>query len=168
MIILISQVIWSFKMKNGINMETYTSKLIDDLLDSINPIDQEKVDAKMLLAAKIADAMKAKKWKNKDLLKAVGKDNPSIITKWLSGTHNFTMDTLIELEHALDIKLLALSEKEDEVVVNYHKTVSQKVQSSPIMVGDNVIFWMKGQSLPSFSSRFSLTALSSPHSIAQT
>jgi len=70
-------------------------------LDSIDPIDQEKTDAKMLLAAKVADAMKAKKWKNKDLLKAVGKDNPSIITKWLSGTHNFTMDTLIELQHAL-------------------------------------------------------------------
>jgi len=86
---------------NGKTMETYTSKLIDDLLDSIDPIDQEKTDAKMLLAAKVADAMKAKKWKNKDLLKAVGKDNPSIITKWLSGTHNFTMDTLIELQHAL-------------------------------------------------------------------
>jgi len=155
-------------MMNGKTMETYTSKLIDDLLDSIDPIDQEKVDAKMLLAAKVADAMKVKKWKNKDLLKAVGKDNPSIITKWLSGTHNFTVDTLIELQHALNIKLLALGEKEDEVVVSYNKTVSQKVQSSPIMVCDNVIFWMKGQSLPSFSSRFSLTALNSPHSITQT
>lgn len=107
-------------------METYTSKLIDDLLDSISPLDQEKVDAKMLLASKIADAMKAKKWKNKDLLIAVGKDNPSIITKWLSGTHNFTMDTIIELEHALDIKLLNLAEQEEAVVVQFHKSVSQK------------------------------------------
>ena len=167
MIILISQVIWSFKMKNGINMETYTSKLIDDLLDSINPIDQEKVDAKMLLAAKIADAMKAKKWKNKDLLKAVGKDNPSIITKWLSGTHNFTMDTLIELEHALEIKLLALVEQEEEVIVNYHKTVSQKVQSSPIMDWVNEILGKEPQSIPTFSSNFSFTANNSQHSLAR-
>jgi ribosome-binding protein aMBF1 (putative translation factor) len=88
-------------------MKTYTSKLIDDLMDSIDPLEQEKVDIKMLLAAKIADAMKAKKWKNNDLLKAVGKNNPSIVTKWLSGTHNFTVDTLIEIGHALDINLLS-------------------------------------------------------------
>jgi transcriptional regulator with XRE-family HTH domain len=108
-------------------METYTSKLIDDLLDSIDPLDQEKVDAKMLLAAKLADAMKAKNWKKQDLLWAVGKDNPSIITKWLSGTHNFTVDTLIELQHALGIKLLDLVDQEETVMAKYHQSVSQKV-----------------------------------------
>jgi len=154
-------------MMNGKTMETYTSKLIDDLLDSIDPIDQEKVDAKMLLAAKIADAMKAKKWKNKDLLKAVGKDNPSIITKWLSGTHNFTMDTLIELQHALNIKLLALEEKENKIVANYHKTVCQTVQSSPVIDCVNEIFGMERQSLPLFSSSFSLTTNNSQPSFAQ-
>jgi transcriptional regulator with XRE-family HTH domain len=108
-------------------MKTYSSKLIDDLLDSIDPLDQEKVDAKMILAAKIADAMKAKKWKKQDLLRAVGKDNPSIITKWLSGTHNFTVDTLIELQHALDIKLLDYTDQEETFLAKYHQSVSQKV-----------------------------------------
>ena len=155
-------------MMKQTKMETYTSKLIDGLLDSIDPLDQEKVDAKMLLAAKIANAMKTKKWKKKkDLLKAVGKGNPSIITKWLSGTHNFTMDTLIELEHALDIKLLNLVEQEEEVVVNYHKTVSQKVQSSPIMDWGNEILGKEPQSIPTFSSNFSFTANNSQHSLAR-
>jgi len=108
-------------------MKTYSSNLIDDLLDSIDPLDQEKVDAKMMLAAKIADAMKARKWKKQDLLRAVGKDNPSIITKWLSGTHNFTVDTLIELQHALDIKLLDLADQAETVLAKYHQSVSQKV-----------------------------------------
>jgi transcriptional regulator with XRE-family HTH domain len=111
-------------------METYTSKLIDDLMDSIDPLEQEKVDTKMLLAAKIADAMKAKKWKNNDLLKAVGKNNPSIVTKWLSGTHNFTVDTLIEIGHALDINLLSQVEQQETVVVHFHGSVSQKVCAS--------------------------------------
>ena len=71
----------------------------------------------MMLAAKIADAMKAKKWKNKDLLEAVGKGNPSIITKWLSGTHNFTVDTLVELEKALSVKLLDLGQKREQMQV---------------------------------------------------
>jgi transcriptional regulator with XRE-family HTH domain len=111
-------------------METYTSKLIDDLMDSIDPLEQEKVDTKMLLAAKIADAMKAKKWKNNDLLKAVGKNNPSIVTKWLSGTHNFTVDTLIEIGHALDINLLSHVGQQETVVVQFHASASHKVCSS--------------------------------------
>lgn len=103
--------------------------MIDDLLDSIDPAEQAKVDAKMLIAAKIADAMKAKGWRNNDLLKAVNKENPSIITKWLSGTHNFTVDTLVELGNALGINLLNLSEPEAKVVM-YFQSVSQKAQTT--------------------------------------
>lgn len=110
-------------------MKTYSSKLIDDILDSIDPVEQAKVDAKMLIAAKIADAIKEKGWRNTDLLKAVKKENPSIITKWLSGTHNFTVDTLVELGHALGIDLLNLSEPEANVVV-YFQSVSQKAQTT--------------------------------------
>ena len=72
----------------------------------ISPLEQTKTDTKMIIAAKIDEAMKAKGWKNKDLLEAVGKENPSIVTKWLSGTHNFTVDTLVEIENALGIQLL--------------------------------------------------------------
>ena len=38
----------------------------------------------------------------------MGKHSPSLVTKWLSGTHNFTVDTLIELEHVLEIDLFHL------------------------------------------------------------
>ncbi len=58
-------------------------------------------------------------------MKAIGKDNPSIVTKWLSGTHNFTIDTLIEIEHALDICLLDIEEKEGKIIVKYYVMVSQ-------------------------------------------
>jgi len=108
-------------------METKTSNLLDELLDSITILEQSKVDSRMLLAAKIADGMKAKGWKSKDLLKAVDKDNPSIVTKWLSGTHNFTIDTLVELEDALEINLLDRDEKKTELVWVYQISV----ESSP-------------------------------------
>ncbi len=107
-------------------MENYTSKLIDDLLDSISPIEQAQVDAKMLIAAKIADALKSKGWNNKDLLKAIGKESPSIITKWLSGTHNFTIDTLVELESALNIQLLNLEDKKEETVAEFDSIIIRK------------------------------------------
>ena len=54
-------------------METYSSKLLSELLDAIPTIEQAKTDAKMLIAAKIADAMQAKGWKHKDLLEVLGK-----------------------------------------------------------------------------------------------
>lgn len=105
--------------------EVYNSDVIDNLLDSISPAEEKKIRNRMLLAAKIDDAMKAKKWKAKDLLKALGMKNPSVITKWLSGTHNFTADTLTDIETALGINLLNLGEKQEQVVVTYHVEVSQ-------------------------------------------
>lgn len=114
------------KTKKTNDMETETGNLLDEILASITPLEQSKVDTKMLLAAKIADGMKAKGWKNKDLLEAVGKENPSVITKWLSGTHNFTSDTLVELEYALGIQLLDRFEKKTSVVVNYTISVNSK------------------------------------------
>ena len=100
---------------------------LDQLLDEITPLEQEITDAKMMLAAHIADAMKAKGWKNKDLLEAVGKDNPSIITKWLSGTHNFTIDTLVELSRALGISLLNLEARSNALEVVYYPLYIESV-----------------------------------------
>ena len=110
------------------NVEPFSSKLIDDILDSISPLEQAQVDKKMQLAAKIADALKSKGWKHKDLLTALGRESPSIITKWLSGTHNFTVDTLVELEQALNIRLIDLSDPENEFVVKYHFIIRQEVE----------------------------------------
>jgi transcriptional regulator with XRE-family HTH domain len=114
-------------------IETYMSHTIDNLLDAITPLEQFKVESKMLIAAKIADAMKVKGWNNSQLLAAVSKANPSVITKWLSGTHNFTVDTLVELEHALGIKLLDLEDKGHEIVRIFCINVSQKVEANSIL-----------------------------------
>lgn len=107
-------------------MKELKSTLLASLLSEIDPLEQAKTDAKMEIAAKIAQAMEAKKWKKKDLLKVVGKANPSIITKWLSGTHNFTTETLVELENALSISLIN-REVKNPVVVEYHLHISQEV-----------------------------------------
>lgn len=71
----------------------YASDTIDKLLDDISDKKQEITNHRMELAAKIADGLKAKGWNKSQLAEAVGKQ-PSVITKWLSGTHNFTSDTL--------------------------------------------------------------------------
>ncbi|MBV7530668.1 helix-turn-helix domain-containing protein [Chitinophaga sp. sic0106] len=88
------------------------SELLEDLVGKITPAEQEKVDYKMGIAAKIGFAMKKKGWKQIDLMKALDINSPSIISKYLSGTHNFTVDTLIEIGQALDIDLLNISLEE--------------------------------------------------------
>jgi transcriptional regulator with XRE-family HTH domain len=113
--------------------EEYNSSLIDEIFDSISPNEENRIKSKMLLAAKIEDAMKAKGWNRTKLLKATGQKNASVATKWFSGTHNFTHDTLFDIQEALGIDLLNTSEKNEEVVVKYRVVV----QSTPTLHKEN-------------------------------
>lgn len=88
--------------------ETYNSKLIDELFDEITPRELKRTENRMLLAAKIADALEAKWGKRAKgrLAKELGYKSSSIVTKWLSGTHNFTTDTLTDIGEVLSVSLL--------------------------------------------------------------
>ena len=83
------------------NKPNYKSSL-ENLLEEITPEQQARTDNKMMLAASIADAMEAKGWNNIQLMEALGKKDPSEITRWLSGTHNFTADTLSDIGRVLN------------------------------------------------------------------
>jgi transcriptional regulator with XRE-family HTH domain len=100
--------------------EEHNSKIIGDILNDISAEDADRFEKRMLLAAKIDDALKAKNWRKSDLAKALQKE-PSIITKWLSGTHNFTADTFWDIERVLEVTFIELDQKpKDQIVVqNY-------------------------------------------------
>lgn len=131
-------------MKN--KAEVYTSRVIKELLGSVSRKKAKRIEKKMLLAAKIEDAMKAKGWRNTDLAKVLQKQ-PSEITKWLSGTHNFTIDTLWDIQDVLDVELIALEEKREEQVVFFHFSISNAAEVEP----------QKGIYQPSFTGTFPLS-----------
>jgi ribosome-binding protein aMBF1 (putative translation factor) len=79
--------------------------LLDNLLAEITPEEQARTDRKMRITSIIADAITAKGMAKKQFAQKVGR-KPSEITKWLSGTHNFTLDTLTDIEQVLNIKLI--------------------------------------------------------------
>ena len=111
--------------------EKYNKDILGEVLAEITPQEQKRTDNRMLLAAKIKDGMNAKGWKNKHLAEALNQQ-PSVITKWLSGTHNFTSDTLSDIEDVLGIKLLAVQEEKIAQVNHYHLLVtSTAVNESP-------------------------------------
>lgn len=108
----------------------YQSSIIDNLLNEISPKEQKQTERKMLLAARIDLAMKDRGMKKGQLAKALGK-NPSEISKWLSGTHNFTTDTLWEIGDVLGVSFINLEkEKQDQVIYVAKTSISQQVDNS--------------------------------------
>lgn len=111
-------------MKNKKNMkaENYNSELLDSMLDAISPEEQLTIDRKMMLAAKIYDAMKSKGWNQTRLANEMGKQ-PSEISKWLSGTHTFTSDTLWAIGDKLGVDLLPVKDVRKIMEVKYQTIV---------------------------------------------
>jgi transcriptional regulator with XRE-family HTH domain len=91
---------------------------IDDILEEISPVEMKKIEQRILNAEKIRKAMDAKGWNNTKLLEVMKMKSPSIITKWLSGTHNFTQDTLVEIGEVLGINFFG--KEEDPIVSEYY------------------------------------------------
>lgn len=84
---------------------------IEAILDDINPIEQKRIQLRMKLAAKIDEARMDQNLSKGQFAKKMNK-SPSEITKWLSGTHNFTINSLIDIENALNIEILNFEIKE--------------------------------------------------------
>jgi transcriptional regulator with XRE-family HTH domain len=116
-------------MNNQKGARAYTSKTIASALSKVSPEEQKRTENKMLLAAKIDDGRKTKGWSQTEFAEQMGKQ-PSEISKWLSGTHNFTSDTLWDIEEKLGIELISVKEKELRVVkvVEYKIVVSSPAQ----------------------------------------
>lgn len=87
--------------------ELYNSSLIDEILNSIDPAEANRIEKRMLLAAKIEDAMIAKGLNKSQFADLMNQKN-SVITKWLSGTHNFTSDTLFDIGRVLGVNFIEL------------------------------------------------------------
>lgn len=91
--------------------ESHHIDILGELLDEITPRERKRTRTKMRLAAKIADGLKAKGWSKQQLAEELGYKSSSIVTKWLSGTNNFTADLLSDIEGVLPVKLLHTEDK---------------------------------------------------------
>ena len=65
------------------------------------------VSLSMEIAARIDSLLQQKGWTSADLARAFDK-SPSEISRWLSGTHNFTLETLARLEAILSAPILRI------------------------------------------------------------
>lgn len=113
-------------MKNNKNARKYKSDITTELLSAITPVEKKQIANKMSLALRLEDLITSRGWGKSEFAERVNK-NPSEITKWLSGTHNFTIDILSEIALALSIPITELfSPKQIQVINKAHFVISVK------------------------------------------
>jgi len=91
-------------MKSNKPARKHSSAIINQLLAETSDIEKAQINNRMVLAARLGDLVAAKGWSKSEFAAKVGK-SPSEITKWLSGTQNFTIDTLTEISLAFNISI---------------------------------------------------------------
>lgn len=76
------------------------SEIIERRRELVSLETQNKVDLSFKIVDRIHSILEEKGLKQKDLALKLNKKE-SEISKWMRGTHNFTIDTLIAIENAL-------------------------------------------------------------------
>jgi transcriptional regulator with XRE-family HTH domain len=85
----------------------YNSPFIQELLNEVTPLEMEQTNVKMQLAANIEDLIKSKGWSKTRFASELNKTQPEI-SKWLSGAHNFTVETLVQISQVLGVEIAVL------------------------------------------------------------
>lgn len=82
------------------------NNIINEWLEENNdPVIERLVKRNLAIANKVRNILDEKGFSDKDLAKMLSK-TPSEISKWLSGTHNFTGKSIIKMELALEERLI--------------------------------------------------------------
>lgn len=125
----------------------YNSPLLQDLLEEVTPLEMEQTNVKMQLASNIEDLIRSKGWSKTKFATELNKSQPEI-SKWLSGAHNFTTDTLTHIAYVLGVDISALYGK-PQVKVVYQTTfvvpsgnlLLESTPRTPINEGEPMGHW---------------------------
>ena len=89
-------------MKQG---DKKRSKVLEERRSRVNPETRKSVALSFRIVDRIHEILETKGLKQKDLAERLGKSEAEI-SKWMRGTHNFTIDTLVSIENALDAPII--------------------------------------------------------------
>ena len=81
------------------------SKIIEERRRHINPEVRERVSLSFQIVDRIHEILAERNLRQKDLALMLGKSEAEI-SKWMRGTHNFTIDTVVAIEEALQAPVL--------------------------------------------------------------
>lgn len=81
------------------------SSIIETRRAKVSPEIRRRVDLSFLIVDRIHAILEEKGLKQKDLANMLGK-RESEVSKWMRGTHNFTIETISSIEKVLEIPIL--------------------------------------------------------------
>lgn len=81
------------------------NSIIETRRAKVSPEVRRRIDLSFLIVDRIHSILEEKGLKQKDLANMLGK-NESEISKWMRGTHNFTIETISLIENVLGIPIL--------------------------------------------------------------
>ena len=87
-----------------------TNKLMDEIRQTMSPEMKAQMELTVGFANRIYDILAAKGLSQKDLARLVGKTETEV-SRWLSGTHNFTIATIAKISAALGEDIMIPSTK---------------------------------------------------------
>lgn len=82
-----------------------TNRIMDEIRSTISPEMKLQMEMSVSIANRIYEILEAKGMTQKDLASLLGKKEAEI-SKWMRGTHIFTIDTLVSIEKALGAPIL--------------------------------------------------------------
>lgn len=84
-----------------------TAQLFNECLTTVSNDVKMELDMSFALADKIDAILREKNISQKQLAKKMGKTEAEV-SRWLGGTHNFTIRTIAKISDALGVKLLTI------------------------------------------------------------
>ncbi len=84
------------------------SRIIEARRQHVSDEVRRQVDISFLIVGRIHEILERKGFKQKDLAERLGKKE-SEVSKWMRGTHNFTIETLSSIEAALGEPILEVA-----------------------------------------------------------
>ncbi len=87
------------------------SSVLEDRRRLVNPEIRESVDLSFQIVDRIHEILTEKGLKQKDLALLLNKKEAEV-SRWMRGTHNFTIDTLVTIERALNAPILQVIHQE--------------------------------------------------------
>ena len=93
---------------------------IKERLKTVNPDIRNSFRKSDSIAQLIENKLKEKNWSKGRLAAELGAKSQSIVTRYLTGQHNFTLSTIVELERALDCAIISVcgNENKEEYLIS--------------------------------------------------
>lgn len=91
------------------NTVKYIDPLFQEMLNQVPKDKRRESELSYGIARRIHEVLLRKDWTQADLARETGK-RETVVSRWMSGTHNFTIQTLAEIETALGEEILSIKQ----------------------------------------------------------